>query len=762
MGSGVVAFLLGVLAFQQLGSLPAPGWALLLIPALWALWRLPRPWHLIPACAAGLLWALVYGHWLLDDALAPALEGHDLTVIGTVTDLPERRPRTTRFLFDIQRVTAGAAPGQVPARVRLSWYGEAPALVPGARWRLQVRLKRPNGYSNPGGLDYEAWLFRHRIRATGYVRHAVAAQRLPPAPARPGEALARARQRLAGELDAALDGAPHAGILKALAIGVRSGISEADWDTLRRTGTGHLVAISGLHIGLLAGLVFFAVRRLWAALPGLVLRVPAPVAAAWAGLLAGLGYAALAGFSLPTQRALIMIALVMAAVVLRRAPRAGHALASAALGVLILDPLAVLAPGFWLSFGAVAVILYAQAGRLGRGNAWWRWGRVQWAVALGLLPLLLTLFQAASLVSPLANLVAVPVVSLLVIPPVLAGTALLPWVPGLAAAALHAAAWLLAVLWHLLAGLAALPWAQWTGPAPDSAALVLATAGMALLLAPRGLPGRWLGLCMLLPAAVPQPLRPAPGEAWFTLLDVGQGLSAVVRTAHHTLVYDTGPRFPSGFNAGDAVVVPFLRHAGVGHLDLLLVSHGDMDHRGGAPAVRAAYPAPVLTSAPRRLRAPTRRCHAGLQWRWDGVRFRVLHPRGAAARGNNRSCVLRVDAGADSVLLPGDIEAGAERALLARGAPLRADILVAPHHGSTTSSTPAFVAAVAPQAVVFPVGYRNRYGFPKPSILARYAAQGVERFDSARDGAITYRLGGAPGLDPPERFRRASHRYWNR
>lgn len=799
MRSGTIAFTAGILGFQQLPMLPHLGWAGLLPVLLWLVARPARhPWQRrlrLPAWAGiGFLWTLVVAHLAALHPLPRALEGRDLTLTGYIASLPVHDAHHVRFDVDVQRLASNGRSYNGPRRVRLSWYGRAPALRAGERWRLTVRLKRPHGFMNPGGFDYEAWLFQHGIQATGYVRAAGTNRRLSGDSS--AYAVQRLRQWLRGRLDLALPRGRERAVLAALTLGDRGGLDNADWAMLRRTGTSHLLAISGLHVGLVAGLIWWLVSRLWSWCPRAAQRWPAPKAGAVGALLVAMLYSLLAGFSLPTERTLIMLGVVVAAVLAQRNVAPSRTLALAFLAVLFFDPLAVMAPGLWLSFAAVAVILYGMTGRVQRGSRWRQWGRVQWVVGIGLLPVLLWLFQRASLVSPLANLIAVPIVSLLIVPLSLVGLGLAAGAPALGAPVLQLAAGLVGVLWMALRWLADLPVAQWSAPAASALALAAALCGVVVLLAPRGLPGRWLGLVLLGPLVLSNPPRPAAGAAWFTLLDVGQGLAAVVQTRSHVLVFDTGARFNPQFDAGQAVLVPFLRHAGWRRLDMLIVSHGDNDHIGGAKSLLAALPAArVLSSVPPRLRwvgpaTGTRDgaqpCRRGEHWRWDGVDFRILNPVtplppgqvGGAGRssrhhhaGNNHSCVLRVSAAGHRVLLSGDIEQPAEERLLTWSGEeggegqLAADILVAPHHGSKTSSSPAFVRAVAPRYVLFPVGYRNRYHFPNPRVVARYEALGAVSCDSASDGAIGFHLGpqgaAGAGLSGPFLYRQEHRRYWH-
>ena len=743
---------------QQLAALPTLWWALALVPLGFLAWRRPV-WLVAVFFVAGVVWISFRAGLILEESLPTALEGRDLVIEGHVADIPSRTDFGWRFPFDVVQAQHDGETARIPARILLSaGRGE---FVPraGEAWRLTARLKRPHGLQNPGGFDYEAHLFRNRLRATGYVRLDDTPQRLDETtPAR--YTIDRVRQRLGEAMRARLSDNPFAGIVVALANGDSGGVDNAQWDIFRRTGTLHLVAISGLHISLIGGIGFFLGRWLWA-LPGYtVLRYPAPVVGAVCALLAAAGYAALAGFVIPTQRALIMLGVVMGGILLRRQVAPTQLLASALLAVLAYDPLAVMAAGFWLSFAAVAVILFVAHGESWRMQWWRKWGYLQIAIALGMLPLMFALFQQVSLVAPLANLLAVPVFDLLMVPLVLTGLALLGFLPAVAQTLFELAAGLLAQLWPVLEWLGNLSWSQWTRPGLPGWALVCAGVGVVWLLAPRGWPARWVGAVWLLPLALLRPPAPLPGEAWFTLLDVGQGLSAVVRTASHTLVFDAGPRL-GAFDTGRSVVAPYLRTQGVERVDVFVVSHGDNDHIGGVESVRRALPVEkFLSSVPERVEdaAP---CEAGQHWQWDGVEFQILNPpRDGTGKSNDQSCVLQVRAPGGSLLLPADIEARTERRLLAeQGERLRADVLVAPHHGSKTSSTEAFIGAVRPDVVLFPVGYRNRFRHPHPAVVARYDAAGARRLDSASVGAIELWLH-AEGMSVSA-WRARHRRYWH-
>lgn len=737
--------------------MPSLWWGTLLLPlGVWA-WR--RPVGLpLAFLVAGVFWTTLQADWVLSDALPSALERRDLQLRGVVADIPQPTERGMRLLFDVTDARFQGKAVAVPRRIILSSYGEQSFNV-GEHWQVVARLKRPHGFQNPGGFDYERYLFQSRIRATGYIRAQTAPQQLPGWSLR--YAVDRWRQYLGGRIRAVLGAEPLAGIVVALANGDKRGISDSQWNVFRRTGTNHLMAISGLHIGLVAGFAFFMVRWLWA-WPGFtVLRWPAPKVAAVGAMAAAAVYAALAGFSIPTQRALIMITVAMGAVLMQRRVATSQLLAIALLLVLLYDPLAALSAGFWLSFTAVAVIVLFLNARQRRGIDWRNLGRLQWGIAIGLLPLLLLFFQQVSLVGPLANLFAVPLFGLLVVPFTLAGTMATMLLPDVLTAWLfQLALWALKLVWVLLDYLAGLRYSVWTQQSPGLWALAFAVVGVFLLLAPRGWPARWLGAVWLLPMLTLKPTAPMAGSVWFTLLDVGHGLAAVVRTQSHTLVYDTGARFSARFDAGRAVVVPYLRHQGVSSIDTLIVSHGDNDHIGGAASVLADVKVGrTISSVPERL-PMAEVCIAGLQWRWDDVQFKILHPpAGSDLRGNNASCVLKVSGRYGSILLPGDIEARAEKELVEREREaLASQVLVVPHQGSKTSSTPAFVRAVAPQLVLFSTGYRNPFKHPHAQVKARYKRYRVRLYDSPVHGAVEVRLS-EDGTEVRS-YRQHNRRYW--
>ena len=761
-----LSFAVGVASYYLLPTV-LPIWApavLGLLAVTLAFYRRPRVCRSLSAVCIGLLYAHLHTVVQLANPFPDHLVRTPLTVEGRIASLPAVLAKTSRFLFQVERTVTAEGPVPFTGLVRLNWYAGAPTLLAGERWRIPVRLKPSHGFANPGGFDYERWLFEQGIQATGTVHQGAEAQRLAPGPG--PFWLMRIRQAFNDHLAAVLGEVRSLPLVQALVTGDQTGFERADWEAMRRTGTSHLVAISGLNLGLIAAVAFFLIRALWSRCERCALALAAPRAAAIGAFLAAWAYAALAGFSVSTQRALIMAAVVFAVLVLERTPRHWHALILALTGVLLLDPRSVLSFGFWLSFAAVAVLLFNLGQRLPRHDLWSRWGQAQWAVALGLLPLLLLLFGQASAIAPAVNLVAEPLFTLVLFPLVLS-TALLSLIPGLTLP--------LVLTGHLLDGclavmtwIAAFPWATVALPLGPPWVWPFAFMGVMLLLAPRGLSGRWLGLVMLLPLVLVRPPVPGPGEVWFTLLDVGQGLSAVLRTREGTLVYDTGPGFDSGFNTGTTVIVPFLASAGVSRVDILMLSHADRDHAGGAAGLMGRMPVGrVLSGEPAALSlAGAAPCRAGDRWVWSGVHFTILHPDPVAGEtvepaGNDASCVLRVETGGRAILLTGDLGRRSESDLVGRfGAELRSDVLVAGHHGSLTSTGDTLLDAVAPQWVLFAAGYANHFGFPAPVVQERVVARRIAVLNTGLTGAIEWRLGADGSMQGPWTWRSQASRLW--
>ena len=757
----IVAFLSGIIITLQCRDLPGAEWAYLL-PLLALLAIQKRLVLAVPAALlCGFLYTLMVADGILANSLDEHFEGKDLQVTGTIASLPEQKDKQLRFMFDVESVTLNHQSIQGPGKIRLSWYGRnIPDLRAGERWLLNVRLKRPHGFSNPGGFDYEAWLFQQGIRATGYVRGKQVNQKLADA----GLHLHNIRQAIRDRLTRLANDQESIGILLALAIGDRSRISATQWQAFNATGTNHLVAISGLHISLVAGIAFFLMRRLWCFFPRLILLYPAPHAAVIAALIAALIYAALAGFALPTQRAVVMLAVLAAGKLFGWRLSAFQILAVALFVVLLLDPLGVMSPGFWLSFIAVATIFYTMQGRWNASGWWWRWGRVQWTITLLMAPVLILFFGKLSLISPLANALAIPIVGLVVVPLTLLAVVTIFW-SSLSALLLVVAGFVMHHTANLLIVMEGWSFSQWQFTGNSFWTIVVATLAVAWMLLPRGMPNRWLGVIGILPLVLVSSYPVEEDKFLFTLLDVGQGLSAVIQTKHHVVVYDVGPKFSADFDTGEAVVLPFLRQQGRDKIDVLLVSHADNDHAGGLRSVATGIAVDRFLSIEPQL-SPTLKgelCQAGQHWTFDGVLFEIIHPSldWPVRKRNNGSCVLRVSVGDHRVLLPGDIEKKAERFLnSSHNDLLRADVMVVPHHGSKTSSSQGFIQAVQPRYALLPVGYRNRYRLPNAQILARYKENRISTRSTADHGAITLQVSKA-GVSSPALHREQEKRFWH-
>lgn len=790
-----IAFVVGVLTLSWFSVIPSPTWFLTGFVLLGLCWRfsLPRYRKFFGLIGVGLLgcgFVLFYSQQILKWELPRDLETKTVDVVGTIATLPkiENDDGTAQFEFILASINN--QPQRV--RIQLSWYhysmslppyssdskglggyqrGESPSRRPnlratnpldynpsdhnpstsetmgihaGDRWQFQVRLKRPHGLQNPGGFDYEKWLFSKEIRATGYVVNAANAKRLESSIWH--QSIDRIREHLQRQIQMHLQDQPTAGLIAALVMGAQNGITQDQWRVMRATGTNHLMAIAGVHIAFISGFIYALTNFLWRRSSRLSLKLPATQAAACSALIAAIIYSALAGFALPTQRALIMLSVFMVGLFFRRELNAWSAFLLALLLVVVLEPLSTLSISFWLSFGAVFAIIYGVSGRIKPRGLWWKYGRVQWVITVALIPITIALFQQSSLISFVANLIAVPAVGIFVLPLCLVGAFLASVFPAVSHWILWLAAKGIGVIWQVLAWLGNLQGAVWHQAVPSSWALVATVVGVLLLIAPRGLPVRGLSVFWLTPLFFSQPAVPAPGIARFTLLDVGQGLSAVVQTQHHALVFDTGPPMGKHDDAGTRVILPFLQAVGISKIDTLVVSHGDSDHIGGAFTLLEEMPVQqILSSVPYRfLSERAKACQAGQTWEWDGVTFRMLYPTfELLGQKNNSSCVLRIETSEGAILLTGDIESPAEAYLVGHTASvLPATVLVAPHHGSKTSSTPDFVNAVKPACVLFPTGYKNRYRFPNEVVVERYQQIKAGWFNTSSSGAVMFDLGG--------------------
>ncbi|KQY51315.1 DNA internalization-related competence protein ComEC/Rec2 [Lysobacter sp. Root494] len=769
-----LALLGGVMACLWLPWL-APWWlSLVLLPAGivgWANWpALPLRVHLpdasrrriLGAFLCGFAWTSLHGAHALAVQLPSSLEKQETIVTGRIVDLPEHEPRRTRFMFEID--LNGAKQPELQGRtLKLAWYDDehredAPhprfGLKAGQRWSLPVRLRAPRGLRNPGGTDAEKFAMAQRLAATGYVYAPEMAECLS-AP----HGLEAWRETMSARIARQVP-SPSSRFISALALGDTRALGDADWEALRANGLTHLIAISGFHVGLVAGFFALIVRGVWWLAPMLGRRSPLPITAALAAVFGAALYAAVAGFALPTLRTVLMIAVVAAARTWRRPARAFPALAMAAIAIILVDPLAVTGAGFWLSFLGVAWLLWCLPH--GVGNPLREFLSAQGVATMGLLPPSVVLFGQASLAGPVANLVAVPWWSLVVVPLALVGLLLEAVHPGAGGWAWRLAAWCFDLSWPLFEWLSRSGLALWWLPEPRWFALPLALIAAFWLLLPRGTPGKWLALLLWLPLLWPDRHVPEQGEVELLVIDVGQGLSVLVRTHEHALLYDMGPAVRDGFDAGERAVVPALHALGVWRVDRAVISHGDNDHAGGFGAVDMQFPVADLL-APHGVTLPnaSKACTAGRHWNWDGVEFRFLHPPSHFPYlANESSCVLRIESTRGSVLLTGDIGEVIERDLVRlHPQDLRTDVVLIAHHGSAGSSDPSFVEATHPRLALVSSGHGNRFGHPRPDVIQRWQHIGAQTFDTSASGALRVRFTSS-GPDVETR-RGAQPRWWD-
>lgn len=733
-------------------------WLLLVVGA--SLWIRSRRLGWLGALLLGLGWVNLQAGSVLAAQLPPALEGKEVPVSGQISGLPEMEARRTRFRLRVDDIPENPEPlrGRL---LQLAWYDDFGAVEPGprtalhagAKWQMSIRVRAPRGLINPGGFDAERHALAQRITATGYVRSTSAPRQL-----RAPRGIDAWRERMALRIFAVTP-ATSSRYVQALALGDTRALADEDWHTLRATGLTHLIAISGFHVGLVAGFFALATAGIWRVVPLLAHHWPRPQAAASAALMGAIFYAAVAGFALPTVRTVLMIAVVVLARLWRRPTGVAGSLALAAIVVLLCDPLSILAAGFWLSFAGVAWLVWC----LPDSRIHWLRGffSAQGVATLGLLPLTVVLFGQASLAGPLANLVAIPWWSLVVVPLALLGTGLEALVAGSGAWLWQLSGWCFDLSWPLFEWLGHSRFSLWWLPESGRLALLLALLGAFWLLLPRAVPGKTLALLLWLPMLWPARELPARGEVELLLVDVGQGLAVLVRTARHSVLYDAGPAVKDGFDAGERAVVPALRALGVSQLDRVVISHGDSDHIGGFNAVRASIPVAEWRAPEGMQPAADMPCLADQQWEWDGVVFRFLHPTPAFPYlRNESSCVLQVQSRHGTLLLTGDIGEVIEQGLVKRRAgDLRADVVIAPHHGSAGSSQAAFVGATGARLVLVSSGHGNRFGHPRAEVVQRWQTAGAEVLATADSGAIRVWLG-EDGVQLRER-RRSRPRIWD-
>lgn len=696
------------------------------------------------ALLLGFGWTVLHANWQLQEMLPPELADKPSVIIGTIHSIPERKNKSYSFIFKTEQITSANTCLKQPFFLRLTWYYPRQDLQVGEKWQLQVKLKKARGSWNPGGFDYQKWLFAQGISATGTVSAKnnilLGSKRY---------FIDKTREALANAISASLKQQPLPGLISALAVGVRDRITEQQWAVLRGTGTNHLFAIAGLHIGFVTSIIHGLVSFLWRRSGTLALYLPTPQAAALAALIAAVVYSALAGFALPTQRAVIMTTVFLMNVLWRKSLMPWSAWCIALFFVLLLEPLAILTDSFWLSFCAVAFIIYGIGGRIAQKGLWWHWGRAQWVMALGLIPLCLLFFQQTSIVGVLANIVAVPWVGFIVLPLTLLGNLFWIVTPSLSSVCWYCAEVTLEWIWPLLKFIAAAECLQWRIPITQLWILISAFVAVIFLLAPRTLKLRSLGLMWGIPLFLWIPAWPKEGEVWLTVLDAGQSLTAVVQTQHHVLIYDAATK---SFDRGNTVVIPFLRTIGARTIDTLILNHTSF---GLTSLLQQCAVKNIFTNSPEQvILKGAQRCQQGQSWCWDNVLFRVLYPPpDYQQRGLEGSCVLQIERGSQKILVTGNINAVSQNYLLQnQNQSLLSTLLIAPQQGSKNSSMLALVNSVHPNIVLFATGNSNA--------IAPYQVLNAKIYTTAEWGALTVKLTGKNELNM-QSYKTNYYHFWN-
>lgn len=757
MAKVALSFLMGVIAFQTSRVLPSYI-CLLIVPASIFL-SIKKP-CLLPLLylSLGYVWAFIFSLYIISPQLSAQLEGEDLQVSGYITEVKSESLQFSKFIFNISQASIAQLQSKIPEKAILSWYQPEQKILNYQQCDFVVRLKKIWGFSNPGGVDYEKNMFIAGIGARGYVRSGQCNQ------ASTVIEQSSLRQTWISQFQTIASRYEYSNLMQALTFGYRDEISQRQWEVLRETGTSHLLAISGLHLSAISLVVFFLVTSVVGCSAWICERIPAQAIAAVLAMMASMFYAYLAGFSLPTQRALIMVMVGLFAILLHKPVINIPVLSCALLLVLIINPLSVLTAGFWMSFLAVLFIFIVLKSTEGKSKVF-RIIAVQCYLGLALFPISLFFFSQASLISPIVNLIAIPLVSFLLLPLLLFTQVLFLLDISITHSMFALLDQLFAWLWLGLHESAEFKYSSLEFM-PKLIGVIAYELGLFMLVQAKGFPARYLAWVLLAGLFLIREPELKPQQMRMTVLDVGQGLSVVIETKNHSLLYDAGVRTPSGFNTGDVVVLPFLKSRAISNVDLAIVSHNDNDHSGGMHSLLAAGVVRdlMVSNHPQLYDFHSiKLCRTGDEWQWDGVKFRVLHPpKKWQSNDNNRSCVVQIIHSAGNILLTGDIEKSAEEWLISQyGDNLASDLITAPHHGSKSSSSYRFVDLVHPQTVVFSAGYRNRYGFPHVTISQRYREMGTRLVDTVRQGAVTFLFDANDGLQMQTEHRLDSKRYWH-
>ena len=729
---------LGIVACQFLSDLPSLSWSFLSLHCVLLILNKNNYLKNIGWFGLGFLYALWIAHSILNKDLPIDLEGKLIEIHGRIVDIPQNVGYGMRFEFELD-----STPDYPAFKARLNWTKNFPQnLQTNQRYKLQVRLKKSHGLRNPNTFDQERWFFQNRVRAQGNVKK--------------GELLENGfdlRFQIYQILKEKMQDFPRSGILMALILGETKGISQQEWKALRNTGTIHLISVSGTHLSMIALSISSLMIILMRIIGGKWLFIKTKIPIAILSFLIVAIYAWLAGFSIPTQRSLIMIGGIFLSIILSKRFAHSYILSVALFLVLLFDPLAVLSMGFWLSFIAITILLYTPHKNTTYANQMFQL-ESSWVVFIVLIPPLLLLFGQVSLLSIISNMMVISLFSIFIMPFLFLGAVLslfdFEYFP------LLLSSYALDFIMKILAFLGNLDFSLLYLPNAPIWALSLAMIGVFLILMPRGMVGKWLSVFLFLPMLFPHIEKPKEGEIYFDLLDVGQGLSTVIRTKNHILIYDTAPAYEKRVIA-ESTLIPFLRGKGIKEISRLIISHPHADHAGGVDSLIQAFEIyDILTTEPKHWQGASY-CKSGQFWEWDSVKFEMLA--GEENYYKNNSCVLKITTGKSSILLTGDIEETQERLLLDKQ--IKTNILIAPHHGSKTSSSLAFVNAVRPDYALFSVGYKNQFKHPRPQIIARYQMIGAQILETQHSGTISFQLT-PENISEPQRYREIHRHYWHR
>lgn len=655
-------------------------------------------------------------------------------VDGTVDSIPIKKFHGIQFQFQTRKINNQS----IKTKLLIAWYSHSEQLQIGQRWKLTVKLKPPIGMHNPGGFDYVQFLQSEGITATGSVDKRGDNQLIS---INHHFSLMQIREKIHDDIRKAVPDPTLSAFISALCVGLRDGLTESDWQVFQKTGTNHLVAIAGLHIGFVVAMIYFLARKCWCCFPTLILKMPATPAAELISLIVALGYSALSGFAVPAQRAAIMLFCFLISNIMCRQLTLWRRWCIAFSMIMIINPYDLVDASFWLSFTSIAMLIWVMQGRLSVSKGVKSWAKMQGTILIGLLPLMFLFFQQASLIAFFTNMIAIPWVGFIMLPIVLMGCIFdLVHITFISQQLFYLSGKLLLPLWKFLSWSAHFSFASWHHAMANLFILMLCVIGALFLLSPRKMPAKWVGCFGLLPLFFYVPPHPKQNDFWLTVIDVGQGLSVLIQTAHHVMLYDAGSHMLGGFDVGESVVAPYLRLRGITTIDRVEISHGDNDHSGGAAAIVNDFKVKsFFTSAPILIsQFDGQYCDAGQDWQWDGVQFATLSPKqNIPYEDNNSSCVIKISTANKQVLLTGDIQKETEDNLVqAYGNQLRSTILVVPHHGSRTSSSDEFLQAVMPRFAIISSGKYNRYHLPVQSVVDRYHARHIVVYNTADSGAV--------------------------